>query len=230
MSERKLLDGIEAVIFDFDGTLYEAKSFEKEIVKNLPFQIKKLLALKSVNVQFRGKIFNSAAELRKEYFECLGKKMKISVDEAESWYSKIFLTKVLEIVGRKYLLRKNLNSVYSVLKHKKIKIAVLGDYSIVKAEMDALGMYEKLADEVFYPQKVCGFKPAPEVFLKIAETLEAEPSKILVIGNENYRDGEGARLSGMNFVQIKNKDTKETAGSVNHPLITWEEFTKEIGI
>ena len=70
-------------------------------------------------------------------------------------------------------------------------------------------------------------KPAPRGFLKIAADLNARPKDCLVVGDRDDTDGFGARLTQMQFVQIKTKKPKDVLDQ-EHPVMSWEDFAATI--
>lgn len=57
--------------------------------------------------------------------------------------------------------------------------------------------------DVIVDSQVIGFeKPEPAIFHAAMEPLGAEPGTTVMIGDSPHRDGEGARRSGLRFIQV----------------------------
>ncbi|MBP5451451.1 MAG: HAD-IA family hydrolase, partial [Treponema sp.] len=64
-------------------------------------------------------------------------------------------------------------------------------------------------------------KPAKRAFNQIADTLGVPAENCLVVGDRLDTDGEGARNSGMKFVQVSDKRQKKESQAMN-----WKAFTQ----
>ena len=60
--------------------------------------------------------------------------------------------------------------------------------------------------------------------MEIAQNLKVNPQNILVVGDRDDTDGEGARLAGMNYIQIATHKTKVI--DPNHPVWSWTKFAE----
>ena len=134
--------------------------------------------------------------------------------------------------GKKYSARESVQEIFKKLKSQNIKLAVFSDYPFVKERMEAVGLQVDDVDIIQSSEELGGLKPAKESFEIIAKKLgfadftKNQFKKILVVGDRNDTDGQGARNVGMDFIQIKTKKTKEEQKNLNHQLVNWNEFIK----
>jgi FMN phosphatase YigB (HAD superfamily) len=92
--------------------------------------------------------------------------------------------------------------------------------------MQAISISSDNVDIMKSSQELGGLKPAPQLFLKLADQLKIAPEKILVVGDRDDTDGQGAINSGMKFIQIRKASTKDALTTDSHPLLFWEEFAQ----
>lgn len=226
-----LLENISAVIFDFDGTLYDNHGLAANFIKNDIFESIKMLAERKTHKILKGIYLDSYEEFYKEYIKqltiCRHKKtVEKNLQKISDWYKNVFLKVLVKIIGEKYKSRENVNLLFEKLKNQNIKIAVLSDYEAVPERMNALNISSENVDLIYGAAQLGGLKPAPQIFLKIAEQLKINPENILVVGDREDTDGQGARNAGMKFVQIQTiKNTKSPAPTpASHPFLSWSDF------
>ena len=217
-----MLKEYDAIIFDFDGTLYDNYKIGKALVLNNPFQMMKMAEDRKIRKELKGKDFPNGQEFFNEYYRLLSKKTGNSVKKAEEWYNKKYLPSMIKVLHKKFKAQPGIDELFDYLKNNNIKTAIFSDYNLVEKRMQALGINPSISENLFSSVELGGLKPAPGPFLKIAEILGVEPSKILVVGDRNDTDGQGARNCGMSFIQLKIKGTKESAEELDHPLYDWK--------
>jgi len=221
-----MLEKYCAVIFDFDGTLYDFKGVPQKLIMNNPLSLFTIKAERDIRRSMKGIFFGSKENFRKEQSERLCRKSGFKTPEsALSWYENVYMKSMISILKNHYTGRDSAEKVFKFLKEKNIYTAVFSDYSFVKERMSAVNLSPDLCDYIFSAEDLGGLKPAVEPFLKIAEIMKVSPDKILVVGDRDDTDGEGARKAGMDFIQIITHKTKEADYHKNHPLLSFEEFS-----
>ena len=58
--------------------------------------------------------------------------------------------------------------------------------------------------------------------MEIAKNLAVKPEECLVVGDRDDTDGNGARKTNMEFIQIETHKTKVL--EPNHPVWSWDDF------
>ncbi len=217
---------IAAVIFDFDGTLYDNTGIALKLVKARPFDMFKMNAERQARKLLKGTYFESEEKFLDQFFSVAAAKAKCSKEKFAAWYQGVYLPLMAKVLHQKFPARKNVDGLFETIKSKGIKLAILSDYSFVAQRMQAISISSENADIMKSSQELGGLKPAPQLFLKLADQLKITPEKILVVGDRDDTDGQGARNSGMKFVQIRKVSTKDAPAPDSHPLLFWEEFAQ----
>ena len=198
---------IEAVIFDFDGTLYDMKGFAKKLILSSLRDIFIMGAERKIRRELRGKDFGNAEALKNEMISKIAEKSRKSEQKIRTWYENRYVQNMCRVLSKHYRVRSEVPELFASLHEKEIKIAIFSDYPIVRERMSAIGLgkeAQNLCEKIYSAQDFGALKPAPRPFLEIAAALNTKSENCLVVGDRCDTDGEGARLSGMSFFQIKN--------------------------
>ena len=217
---------IAAVIFDFDGTLYDNTGIALKLIKARPFDMFKMNAERQARKVLKGTYFESEEKFLEKFFAIAAQKAKCSKEKFDSWYTKTYLPCMIKVLHKKFPARKNVDGLFETIKSKGIKLAILSDYSFIAQRMQAISISSENVDIMKSSQELGGLKPAPQLFLKLADQFKIAPEKILVVGDRDDTDGQGAINSGMKFIQIRKASTKNEPATDSHPLLFWEEFVQ----
>lgn len=224
-----MLDNIKAIIFDFDGTLYDFKGLLKNLCLSSIPNMLKISAVQKTRKSLKGRDFPSIEEYEKEFFSVLKSFGKFKTpDVAKNWYNNLYMKKMILVLSKKYKKRDGLLDLIKCLKSKNIKLIVYSDYRMLKERLKAVKFTEEelsYFDGFFASEDFACLKPAKKGFLELTEKIGVSPEKCLVVGDRADTDGKGAFDSGMKFVQIKTHKTKPDY-KPNHPLYSFEDFSK----
>ena len=203
------MDGnaIKAVIFDFDGTLYDFSHLPENLALDSPHDLPFIKAERAVRKELKGTDFGDSQTLRSHFNHRMSELTKKSESEINEWYNHGYLQTMIRVLKEKYSARNGTPELFRNLHARGIKIIVLSDYPCVDERMSAIGLGEdiqKLCDRICSAQEFGCYKPAARPFLEIAEGLGVKAGECLVVGDRDDTDGEGARAAGMNFLKIEN--------------------------
>lgn len=221
----------KAVIFDFDGTLYDNTDIAKAMFLSNPFRFFYMKAERDTRRAFKGRDFDTPQNFKKEFYNRAAPHAFCSPEIFAYWYEKRYLRRMAKTLAKKGF--KAHDKIYEVFKKftdNGIKIALYSDYNDIHERALACGVSQEALDlcQGFYSSETMGcLKPAPRGFLQIASDLGARPKECLVVGDRDDTDGFGARLTDMRFIQIKTKRPKEVL-HFNHPVMTWDDFAAEV--
>lgn len=217
---------ISAVIFDFDGTLYDNSKIAIKLITSRPRDMFKMNAERQARKILKGSYFESEEKFLDEFFSIAARKRKFTKEKFSSWYTKVYLPCMVNVLHKKFSAHPRVSELFAAIKSRGIKLALLSDYSFIAERMQAISLSTENVDIMKSSQELGGLKPAPELFFKLAEQLQVAPEKILVVGDRDDTDGQGARNASMKFVQIRKAATKDEPASDSHPFLFWEDFIK----
>jgi len=223
-----MIENFDAVIFDFDGTLYDYRRLPFNVVLNSPSNIFRIKAERDTRKKLRGIDFVDAERFRKAYAAEFSRRTGMSVEKSFEWCFSACLSNMTDVLRKKYRCRESAAAVFTKLEESGVKTAVFSDYSFLKERMEAVGFGDGICRNLFSAEELGALKPCPRPFLEIAATLGAKPERCLVVGDRNETDGEGARAAGMKFVQIVTHKTKTADFADGHPVIVWEDFASSV--
>lgn len=220
-----MASSVKAIIFDFDGTLYDFSFIPIRVILREPHHIFWIRADRVTHRMLRGRDFGSSESFVREYNRRMAKHTRLSEEENIKWYTDTYIKKTMvKVLKRHYRCRDGLRSFVSMLRQKNILMAVFSDYPFVSERMLAVDMDQEMIDcfaKISSAHDFGCLKPAPRAFLEIAHSLGVPPENCLVVGDRDDTDGEGARNSGMQFIQICKKKSKG-----NPSIMTWTEFVE----
>lgn len=226
-----MLENIKAIIFDFDGTLYDFKGLPKNLCLSSIHNIFKINAVQKTRKLLKGKEFPTNIEYENEFFSVLKEIGKFKTPEkAKNWYINLYMKKMILVLSKKYKKRDSILELVKSLKSKDIKLVIYSDYGMLKERLEAIQFTsDELSyfDAIFSSEDFGCLKPAKKGFLQVAKNIDVAPENCLVVGDRVDTDGKGAFDSGMKYVEIKTHKTK-LEYKPNHPLYSFEDFVKEI--
>ena len=175
-----MIEGVKAVAFDIDGTLYPAYRLNVRIVLHFFAHIREFLHFGLTRKELRktapvGDLFKYQAIL-------FGRRMKISTPDAENVLDKTAYSGLA-----KYFKRvkpyDGVVETFAKLKEAGYKIALLSDFP-PEQKGDVWGVKD-LCDVVLGTEETGALKPSPIPFNVLAEKLGLPPEQILYVGNSH---------------------------------------------
>ncbi len=210
----------KGVIFDLDGTLYVLSRRKARVAAALIKDVKILRHLGGTRAWIRGQSFADRASLREAFFLELGRRARLSKEQAAEWYEDRFLSTFNEILKNKAETRPGLLPLLARLRQKKVKLAVVSDYGWVKERLLALRIPLELFDDLCASEDYGVLKPSPRPLLELAEKWGVAPESIIVVGDRDDMDGASARAAGMMFLGVADKMVFRSAKT---GFVSWEE-------
>lgn len=215
----------KAVIFDFDGTLYDFRYLPFWLFIHAPLKFLEIKAERNVYHSMKGCDYGNKNLFESAFYAKLGQEMKVTPEKARNWYELFYMKHMIHVLNIHYKARKGVKKILDFLLKKNIKVAVFSDYPFVLERLKSIGLNGDEFNLICSSAEWGGSKPAPRLFQKVVENLGVDTSQCLMVGDREDTDGVGARSIGMDFVQIRNrKFFKIDECQLDHPLLTWEKF------
>ena len=128
---------VKAVVFDFDGTLYDKKNYPLHLILANPLDICKVGAERSVRKGMKDKDFETAENFDHAFFQQLAERQKVSVEKAQTWYNEAYLGRFLKILKKHYHAQPRVDELMEKLRDRDVKTAVFSDYQRTEERMEA---------------------------------------------------------------------------------------------
>lgn len=167
----EMLDNIEVVIFDLDGTLIDSmKTWVKIDIEYLAKFNKRVP--EDLNESIEGMGFRETAEYFKERFDIPDSIEQIELDWNKAAYSKY---------AKEILLKDGVKSFIKKIKERNIKLAVATSNSreLTEVCLKRLQVFEDF-DVIKTADEVKAGKNSPDIFIDVANALGVECEKCLV--------------------------------------------------
>lgn len=200
------MEQIRAIIFDLDGTLYPMTKRFKPIFALFsaphPLRLPRYMKLRE---QFRGEARDSGKTIMAEINHQI--ESSFGVKSGELWQERKFYPafyKTLECTRK----RPGINELLRDLKAKGYRLAVLSDFGKVPERLQALNISTDPFEFLLSSEDLGGFKPNTLPFLKTLVQLNLAPEAVLMVGDREETDGDGARAMGMPFLKVPGKSNE----------------------
>lgn len=216
------LDKVKGIIFDLDGTLYRMCWYMRPFLAIMLFpDIMRLPRFLKIRGTYAGVELQSSEVLYKEIVKKLAPIEKTSEDVLLHWIDKRFYKAFVNVMCFLKDSRPHVNKTLQSLKQHGFKLAVLSDYDRIPERLDKLNIDKSVFTIMTSSESFGALKPSPAPFKKIAAKWNLDPSEILVIGDRDDTDGEGARRAGMKFIHIV-----ENSATSNNNRMSWNDAIK----
>ena len=199
------LQGIEAVIFDLDGTLYDKTGLARRLASKEFGRLGLLTREQIARHNLRGKYFGSREAFYDAFFNDMAKGNRLIARIARYWYFHDFMPKMVDIIRDEFLLEPWVRDLCWELQKQGIKIAVYSDYGMAEEKLEALDFNAYVADVVASAPDLGGFKPSREPLEQVVKMLGVKAENCLMIGDRLDTDGESAKALNMRFMQVNTR-------------------------
>jgi len=197
---------LRGVIFDLDGTLYRMLWYMKPLffARLFPHGFR-LPAYMKVREEYAGVDHGSGERLMRLLSASLSARARISDAESAAWIQHSFYPGFVAMMRVVRNTRPCVEQMLERLRRDRVRTAVLSDFARVPERLASLGIPSGLFDTLASSESAGALKPSPRPFLDIAEGWGVEPSEVLVVGDRDDTDGEGARRAGMQFALLSGR-------------------------
>ena len=206
-----MLQGISAVAFDLDGTLYPTYRLNIRLLPFLCRHGRLLSALGKARTIIRREQEQSPVSVRPNFYDyqaqvtagLLGappEQIKEKIDKLiyrgwERYFSKIELFP-------------HVRETLAELRAARLKLGLLSDFP-PKIKLEKLGLAD-CWDTVLCSEDIGAIKPAIQPFVELSNALGCPPGQILYVGNSRRYDAGGGRRVGMKTALITRRCASKT--------------------
>lgn len=215
---------IEAVIFDLDGTLIDSmwvwNKIDEEFLAKYHIPVPD-----DMDKELEGKSFTETATYFKERF-----KLEMSIEEIKETWNAMAWSFYTEEVQ----LKKGVRRFLQALKKQGIKMGIATSNSIqlVEAVLKALEIEEYFM-QIRTSCEVGRGKPFPDIYLKVAEDLEVEASRVLVFEDipNGVRAGQNAKMTAWGVRDRQADVLWEEVKSIADDVVTdYDDAMQKLGL
>ncbi|MBR1928482.1 MAG: HAD family hydrolase [Paludibacteraceae bacterium] len=196
------LEGIKAIVFDLDGTLYDNKYLPLRLIFGDIKNARLLASERNIRRMLKGLNFGNPDAFYNNMFEHIARRQNMPFMDARDWYFGKYMPLMINVLKKHYHAGEFAEPLLKQLRGKGIVTAVFSDYRNVEDKLNALGLDPDLFDYHFAAPDLGGLKPNKQLFLNILKELGVDAQQALMIGDREDTDGAGARNVGMKFLKV----------------------------
>jgi HAD superfamily hydrolase (TIGR01549 family) len=217
------IEKIKALLFDLDGTLFDSKYIAIHIIMEKPSDMFITWAERRTRKRLAGCDLGSPEAYYEKYFQIMSQLTgNHNVASLRSWYFNEYMPRFYHVLENKYHARPGVSDLFDALINASIKIAVYSDYPNVRQRLTALKLRPQQFGTCLYgPEDFGAQKPCPRPFLTIADELGVTPASVLVVGDRDDTDGDGAHAAGMSYIRIT---SHKKPSRPEYPSLSWKAF------
>lgn len=193
------LNGIETVVFDLDGTLYDKKGLAGKMVRRLWWCLPMLAAERLARRNMHYVQYASAEEFFGVFFMTMARGHWWGPNIAAEWYNHVYMPAMVRMIRKYQKIRPEMLALIKECKRRGLKMAIYSDYGFVVEKLEALHIDPKQFDLLVAAPELGALKPSEPCARRVLELLEAKPETTLFVGDRDDKDGVSARNVGAKF-------------------------------
>ena len=204
MKDKKhVLNGVQTVVLDLDGTMYDKSGLARRMVRRLFWCLPLLAAERFARRNAHYVQFASEEEFYGFFFATMARGHWWTAGMAATWYNDVFMPAMLRLIRRHHHPRKEVMEIVEEAKKQGLKLAIYSDYGCVVEKLEALGIDPQQFDLLIAAPELGALKPSEPCVRRVLEMLGAKPETTLFIGDRDDKDGQSARNVGAKYLIIE---------------------------
>lgn len=200
---KHVLNGVQTVVLDLDGTLYDKSGLARRMVRRLFWCLPLLAAERFARRNAHYVQFASEEEFYGFFFATMARGHWWTAGMAATWYNDVFMPAMLRLIRRHHHPRKEVMEIVEEAKKQGLKLAIYSDYGCVVEKLEALGIDPLQFDLLIAAPELGALKPSEPCARRVMEMLGAKPETTLFIGDRDDKDGQSARNVGAKYLIIE---------------------------
>lgn len=197
-----MLNGVQTVVLDLDGTLYDKTGLAQRMVRRLWWCLPLLAAERLARRKMHYVQYASEEEFYGAFFTYMSRGHLWGVQIAATWYETVYMPTMIRLIRRYHRPRLETMALVEEAEEKGLQLAIYSDYGCVLEKLEALCIDPKPFDLLIAAPQLGALKPSEPCARRLLEMLGAKPETTLFVGDRDDKDGASARAVGAKFLQI----------------------------
>ena len=173
-----MLNGVQTVVLDLDGTLYDKSGLSGRMVRALWWS----LPLMAIDRLAHGGLWRWIVSTR--------------------WHKRVYLPTMVRLIGEGCPRREETMALIAEAKRKGLQMAIYSDYGCIREKLAVLGVDAEQFDLLISAPELGDLKPSKACAQEVLRRLNAKPETTLFVGDRDEKDGESARAVGAKFLLV----------------------------
>ena len=196
------LNGVQNVVLDLDGTLYDKTGLARRMVRRLWWCLPLLAAERLARKNMHYVQYASEEEFFGAFFRYMSRGHWWGVGVAATWYHTVYMPTMIRLIRRYHHPRPEMMALIEEAKAKGLTISIYSDYGCVVEKLEALGIDPSPFELMVSAPELGALKPSEPCARRVMEMLQAKPETTLFVGDRDDKDGASARSVGAKFLLI----------------------------
>ena len=196
------LNGVQNVVLDLDGTLYDKTGLARRMVRRLWWCLPLLAAERLARKNMHYVQYASEEEFFGAFFRYMSRGHWWGVGVAATWYHTVYMPTMIRLIRRYHHPRPEVMALIEEAKAKGLTLAIYSDYGCVAEKLEALGIDPSQFELMISAPELGALKPSEPCARHVLELLQAKPETTLFVGDRDDKDGASARSVGAKFLLI----------------------------
>lgn len=197
-----VLNGVQTVVLDLDGTLYDKTGLARRMVRRLWWCLPLLAAERLARKNMHYVQYASQEEFFGAFFRHMSRGHWWTRSMAATWYHTTYMPTMIRLIRRYHSPRPEVMALVQEARAKGLQLAIYSDYGCVIEKLEALGIDPSLFDLMVSAPELGALKPSEPCARRVMELLNAKPETTLFVGDREDKDGASAKAVGARFLLI----------------------------